>query len=209
MFAAQRHGCRTEGGERDGQAEMAGARSGFGRQMPLFEHAPDLGCQVSGLIRGLLGRDARSGRGDRPEAPVRGRLPRARRQAPAERSAVRGRPRGGRRRRGRFAQAIRRGEGLRDALPWITRVAFRIAAGELKERRWTAYPLVERSCEMPEPAAELVGALAKLSPKQRAAAVLHFRRLRPRRGRRHHRLDGGGRRRPSEPSPQTAPRPPR
>jgi len=108
-----------------------------------------------------------------------------------------------------FAQAIRRGEGLRDALPWITRVAFRIAAGELKERRWTAYPLVERSCEMPEPAAELVGALAKLSPKQRAAAVLHFRRLRPRRGRRHHRLDGGGRRRPSEPSPQTAPRPPR
>ena len=74
-----------------------------------------------------------------------------------------------------FAQAIRRGDGVREALPWITRVAFRVAAGELKERRRTDYPLVEQAYEMPEPAAELVTALSKLSPKQRAAAVLHFR----------------------------------
>ncbi len=74
-----------------------------------------------------------------------------------------------------FAQAIRRGDGVREPVPWITRVAFRIAAGELKERRRTDYPLVEHAYEMPEPAAELVLALAKLSPKQRASAILHFR----------------------------------
>jgi DNA-directed RNA polymerase specialized sigma24 family protein len=33
-----------------------------------------------------------------------------------------------------FAQAIRRRQGLRDPLAWIWRAAFRIAAGELKER---------------------------------------------------------------------------
>ena len=74
-----------------------------------------------------------------------------------------------------FAQAIRRGEQVHSALPWITRVAFRVAAGELKDRRRIAYPIAERSYEMAEPAAELVAALAQLSPKQRAAAVLHFR----------------------------------
>ena len=73
-----------------------------------------------------------------------------------------------------FAQAIRRGAEVRSVLPWVTRVAFRIAAGELKERRRTDYPLVDRAYELPEPAAELVAALSKLSPKQRAAALLHF-----------------------------------
>jgi hypothetical protein len=33
-----------------------------------------------------------------------------------------------------FAQALRRGNELRDPLAWIWRVAFRVAAGELKER---------------------------------------------------------------------------
>jgi len=74
-----------------------------------------------------------------------------------------------------FAQAIRRGEDVRSPLPWITRVAFRIAAGELKARRSTDYVVVDGPYEMPEPAGELVGALAQLSPKQRAAVVLHFR----------------------------------
>ena len=74
-----------------------------------------------------------------------------------------------------FAQAIRRGEQVRSVLPWVTRVAFRIAAGELKARRSIDYLLVDASYEMPEPAAGFVAALAQLSPKQRAAAVLHFR----------------------------------
>ena len=74
-----------------------------------------------------------------------------------------------------FAQAIRRGEAVRDPLAWVTRAAFRIAAGALKERRRTEYPLAEQTYEMPEPAVELVTAFARLSPKQRAAVILHHR----------------------------------
>jgi len=74
-----------------------------------------------------------------------------------------------------FAQAIRRGEAVRDPLAWVTRAAFRIAAGALMERRRTDYPLAEQTYEMPEPAIELVETLARLSPKQRAAVILHYR----------------------------------
>jgi len=74
-----------------------------------------------------------------------------------------------------FAQAIRRGDDVLDPIAWITRAAFRIAAGELQGRRRAAYPMIERSYELPEAARELADALAQLSPKQRAAAVLHFR----------------------------------
>jgi RNA polymerase sigma factor (sigma-70 family) len=73
-----------------------------------------------------------------------------------------------------FAQAIRRGAAIRSPVAWVTRAAFRIAAGELQARRRTGYPIVERGYEMPEPASNLAAALAQLSPKQRAAAVLHF-----------------------------------
>ena len=74
-----------------------------------------------------------------------------------------------------FAQAMRRGEAVRDPLAWVTRAAFKIAAGALKERRRTDYPLAEQPYEMPEPAVELVAAFARLSPKQRAAVILHHR----------------------------------
>jgi RNA polymerase sigma-70 factor, ECF subfamily len=74
-----------------------------------------------------------------------------------------------------FAQAIRRGSEVRDPLAWVTRAAYRIAAGELKARRLHGYAIVETSYEMPEPAWKLATALAELSPKQRAAALLHFR----------------------------------
>jgi RNA polymerase sigma-70 factor (ECF subfamily) len=74
-----------------------------------------------------------------------------------------------------FAQAMRRGQAVREPLPWVTRAAFRIAAGALKERRRTDYPLAEQTYEMPEPATELVAAFARLSPKQRASVILHFR----------------------------------
>ena len=73
-----------------------------------------------------------------------------------------------------FAQAIRRGEQIETPLAWITKAAYRIAAGELQERRRASYQLVEHGYDMPEPAFDLVAALAQLSPKQRAAAVLHF-----------------------------------
>lgn len=74
-----------------------------------------------------------------------------------------------------FAQAIRRGAEIHAPLAWITRAAYRIASGELKARREHVYPIIESSYEMPEPAWKLAAALAELSPKQRAAAVLHFR----------------------------------
>ena len=74
-----------------------------------------------------------------------------------------------------FAQAIRRGDAIESPRAWVTRAAFRIAAGELKERRRGAVLPEDLGYEMPEPVAELAGALARLSPKQRACAVLHFR----------------------------------
>jgi len=70
-----------------------------------------------------------------------------------------------------YAQALSRGNELRDPGAWVWKVAFRIAAGELKRRRRTV-PLVDASYELPEPG-ELFSALAELSDKQRAAVVLH------------------------------------
>jgi RNA polymerase sigma-70 factor (ECF subfamily) len=71
-----------------------------------------------------------------------------------------------------FAQAIGRIAELRDPARWIWKAAFNIARGELKRRG--AQPLEERDAayEMPEPRG-VVLALAQLSPKQRAAVVLH------------------------------------
>ena len=51
-----------------------------------------------------------------------------------------------------FAQLIRRGPLVDDAAAWVTRAAFRIAAGELKERRQTGYAIVDEPYQMPEPA---------------------------------------------------------
>jgi RNA polymerase sigma-70 factor (ECF subfamily) len=72
-----------------------------------------------------------------------------------------------------FAQALRRGDAIRDAERWVWRTVFRIAAGELKARARMVHLEREGVYEMEEPARELVAALAKLSTKQRAAVVLH------------------------------------
>jgi len=72
-----------------------------------------------------------------------------------------------------FAQALRRGEAIREPERWLWRTVFRIAAGELKARRREDRALVEGSYEMEEPARELVAALARLSDMQRGAVVLH------------------------------------
>jgi RNA polymerase sigma-70 factor (ECF subfamily) len=78
-----------------------------------------------------------------------------------------------------FAQALRRGEAVRDPLAWIWRAAFRIAAGELQERGRQAPSLSEPSYELPEPAAEVTVALRQLPTQQRAAVVLHYYADRP------------------------------
>jgi RNA polymerase sigma factor (sigma-70 family) len=74
-----------------------------------------------------------------------------------------------------FAQVLRRGDAVRDPLAWVWRVAFRVAAGELADRRRTGGggDVPEESYEAPDSARDLVGALAQLSPSQRAALVLH------------------------------------
>ena len=72
-----------------------------------------------------------------------------------------------------FAQALRRGDEIRDAERWIWRTVFRVAAGELKTRSRSVPMRIERTYEMEEPARELVAALSRLSDRQRAAVVLH------------------------------------
>lgn len=72
-----------------------------------------------------------------------------------------------------FAQALRRGSAIHSPLAWIWRAAFRIAAGSLKDRSPSTSFAAEGQYEAAEPAGELLAALARLSPKQRAAVILH------------------------------------
>lgn len=72
-----------------------------------------------------------------------------------------------------FAQVLRRGDEVRDPERWVWRAAFRIAAGELKERRRSEVLATAGSYEMEESARDLVVALGALSERQRAAVVLH------------------------------------
>jgi RNA polymerase sigma-70 factor, ECF subfamily len=72
-----------------------------------------------------------------------------------------------------FAQALRRGEAIRTPGPWVWRAAFKIAAGELKSRGRAGSPVPDVAYDPPEPAADLIEALAKLSPTQRGSLVLH------------------------------------
>jgi RNA polymerase sigma factor (sigma-70 family) len=77
-----------------------------------------------------------------------------------------------------FAQALRRGEQLRNPGAWVWRAAFNIAAGEMKERR-KVVPLdvgVEVAAVVPDVSPDrlidLIRALARLSHRQRVAVVL-------------------------------------
>jgi RNA polymerase sigma-70 factor, ECF subfamily len=76
-----------------------------------------------------------------------------------------------------FAQALRRGDALKDPAAWVWRAAFRIAAGDLKARRATATSGPRSASEDPIAASDeadrLLRALARLSPKERASVVLH------------------------------------
>lgn len=73
-----------------------------------------------------------------------------------------------------FAQALRRGDAVRDPERWVWRTAFRIAAGMLKEQRMVGPEQdIGRTYEMEPPAVELIDALRGLSFRQRAAVVLH------------------------------------
>jgi RNA polymerase sigma-70 factor (ECF subfamily) len=74
-----------------------------------------------------------------------------------------------------FAQALGRGDALRQPERWVWRAAFRIASGDLKERGRTS-PIVDEgaSYDADDPPEDLIRALRRLSPNQRAAMILHF-----------------------------------
>lgn len=72
-----------------------------------------------------------------------------------------------------FAQVIRRGDAVHDIAAWVWRSSFRIANGELTDRRSRTGQVPEGRYEMGESAAEVFDALGRLSPNQRAAVLLH------------------------------------
>ncbi len=75
-----------------------------------------------------------------------------------------------------FAQALRRGDEIRDLDRWVWRAGFRIAAGELALRQSSPGSLTaahDVGVEMPASTVDLVRAMTRLSPKQRGAVVLH------------------------------------
>jgi RNA polymerase sigma-70 factor (ECF subfamily) len=72
-----------------------------------------------------------------------------------------------------FAQVLRRGGEVRDPERWVWRAVFRIASGELNERRKRPVTETMGAYEMEEPARDLVVALSALSDRQRKAVVLH------------------------------------
>ncbi|MGH2650261.1 MAG: RNA polymerase sigma factor [Actinomycetota bacterium] len=72
-----------------------------------------------------------------------------------------------------FAQALARGSELRSPERWVWKVAFRVAAGEMKDRSRREPPSPAVSAyELPEPQHDLVVALRSLTANQRAALVL-------------------------------------
>ena len=72
-----------------------------------------------------------------------------------------------------FAQCIRRGATVRDPRAWVWRSAFRIAAGELQDRRRrVGSDVPEPSYEVPDEAIPLMHVLRTLPTNQRAAVVL-------------------------------------
>jgi RNA polymerase sigma factor (sigma-70 family) len=73
-----------------------------------------------------------------------------------------------------FAQVLGRGDEVRAPERWVWRAAFKIARGDMKERGRHQALATDQSYEMSDPPGDLLKALARLSPKQRAATILHF-----------------------------------
>ena len=73
-----------------------------------------------------------------------------------------------------FAQALRGGDHVRQPERWVWTTAFRIAAGELKERGRRQDAAPETTYEMPEETVTMMTLLQRLPAKQRAAVVLHY-----------------------------------
>jgi len=73
-----------------------------------------------------------------------------------------------------FALAIEHAEAIRSPVPWIYRTAFRIATRELERERRRPPGQPDRVPGVdPGEIADVIRALAALSPRQRAAVLLH------------------------------------
>ncbi len=72
-----------------------------------------------------------------------------------------------------LARAVRNADTVREPVPWMYRVAFRIATDEVRRRGDHIPQPPEEPYEMPEPVPELMAALAHISPNQRVAVLLH------------------------------------
>jgi RNA polymerase sigma-70 factor (ECF subfamily) len=73
-----------------------------------------------------------------------------------------------------FAQALRRGEELRDPLAWIWRVAFRVASGELQRRGSLRSVPPDIAGPAETKAIEMIDLLRRLPTNQRAALILGY-----------------------------------
>lgn len=74
-----------------------------------------------------------------------------------------------------FAQALRRGDAIRDVRNWVWRSAFRLAAGDLKRQSsLSRAPMPQRAFHDVHPDEQLLAALQDLTPQQRIVIVLHY-----------------------------------
>lgn len=73
-----------------------------------------------------------------------------------------------------FARTLARGDAVRAAEPYLYRIAFRLAAQELRRTPTVAVPPELEASAPDHGLGELLGALRHLSPSQRAAVYLRY-----------------------------------
>jgi RNA polymerase sigma-70 factor (ECF subfamily) len=72
-----------------------------------------------------------------------------------------------------FARALEHDRSIREPEAWLYRTAFRLAGSELRRRKRDV-ALVETPARVDSSAVEVLLAMRKLSPGQRAAVFLHY-----------------------------------
>jgi RNA polymerase sigma-70 factor, ECF subfamily len=78
-----------------------------------------------------------------------------------------------------FARALRDPRRIEDITAWVWRVAYRLAADEVRRAARTTAQQAEPIYDLPDPALEVFEALGHLSPMQRTCVVLHHYADRP------------------------------